>query len=125
MVFDNRRKPVKAPSFPFAKGKYARAISDRSGLEYPYREMVREWNGLLVHISEYEPKHPQLDPIVFNDPEALKNARPQAPLSATGGVPNQISVTFPGTFGDTGKNVAVATGNSIGLELGNVSVVIS
>ena len=121
----NKRGPTKAPTFPYVKGTYARAISDRSGLEYPYQEMIREWNGLLVHISEYEPKHPQLDPIVFNDSEALKNARPQAPLSATGGVPNQLSVIFPGTFGDTGKEVGVATGNSIGLELGNVTVVIS
>lgn len=121
----NKRGPTKAPSFPYARGKYARAISDRSGLEYPYLEMVREWNGLLVHISEYEPKQPQLDPIVFSDPEALKNARPQAPLSATGGVPDQLSVIYPGTFGDTGQEVGVATGNQIGLELGNVSVVIS
>lgn len=121
----NKRGPTKAPTFPYVKGTYARAISDRSGLEYPYQEMIREWNGLLVHLSEYEPKHPQLDPIVFNDPEALKNARPQAPLSATGGVPDQLSVIFPGTFGDTGNEVGVATGNSIGLELGNVTVVIS
>ena len=68
----NKRGPTKAPSFPYARGKHARAISDRSGLEYPYLEMVREWNGLLVHTSEYEPKQPQLDPIVFSDPEALK-----------------------------------------------------
>ena len=27
----------------YATGKHARAISDRSGLEFPYREMVREW----------------------------------------------------------------------------------
>jgi hypothetical protein len=23
-------------------------------------EMVKEWNGSLVHISEYDPKHPQI-----------------------------------------------------------------
>ena len=44
----------------YATGKYAKAISDRSGLEFPYREMVREWNGSLVHVSEFEPKQPQL-----------------------------------------------------------------
>ncbi len=32
-----------------ARGKYAKAISDRSGMEFPYNEMVREWNGYLVH----------------------------------------------------------------------------
>ena len=46
----------------YATGKYARAISDRSGMEFPYKEMVREWNGAFVHVSEYEPKQPQLEP---------------------------------------------------------------
>jgi len=46
----------------FATGKYAKAISDRSGMEFPYQEMVREWNGSLVHFTEYEPKQPQLEP---------------------------------------------------------------
>ena len=40
----------------FAKGKYALAISDRSGQAFPWREMVTEWNGAFVHVSEYEPK---------------------------------------------------------------------
>ena len=46
----------------YASGKYAKAISDRSGLEFPYREMVREWSGSIVHFSEFEPKQPQLQP---------------------------------------------------------------
>jgi len=25
----------------FAKGKYAKAISDRSGMEFPYNEMIK------------------------------------------------------------------------------------
>ena len=63
----------------FAKGKQALAISDRSGLRFPYTEMVREWNGSLVHYSEYEPKQPQLQPKpVGNDPQALQNPRVQA-----------------------------------------------
>ena len=44
----------------FAKGKYALAISDRSGQAFPWREMVTEWNGAFVHVSEYERKQPQL-----------------------------------------------------------------
>ena len=60
----------------FASGKRSKAISDRSGMEYPYREMVKEWNGSLVHISEFEPKHPQLDPPYHKaDAIALKNPR--------------------------------------------------
>jgi len=62
----------------YATGKYAYAISDRSGLRFPYTEMVREWNGSLVHTSEYEAKQPQLSPKpVGSDPQALFNPRPQ------------------------------------------------
>ena len=32
-----------------ARGKYSKAISDRSGLEFPYTEMMKEWNGSFVH----------------------------------------------------------------------------
>ena len=61
----------------FAQGKFALAISDRSGMAFPYNEMVREWNGALVHVSEYEPKQPQLDPKPTSaDPQALQRARP-------------------------------------------------
>ena len=67
----------------YAAGKYAKAISDRSGLEFPYREMVREWNGSLVHTSEFEAKQPQLEPKpVGSDPQALFNPRPK-PASKT------------------------------------------
>ena len=62
----------------YASGKHAYAISDRSGLKFPYSEMVREWNGSLVHYSEYEAKQPQLEPSpVGSDPQALFNPRPQ------------------------------------------------
>ena len=60
-----------------SSGKYAKFISDRSGLEFPYSEMVIEWNGARVHISEFEPKHPQLEPKPHGaDPQGLLNARP-------------------------------------------------
>jgi hypothetical protein len=62
----------------YASGKHALAISDRSGMVFPYTEMVREWNGSLVHTSEYEPKQPQLSPKpVGSDAQALFNPRPQ------------------------------------------------
>jgi len=61
----------------FARGKYAKTISDRSGMAFPYREMLKEWNGALVHKSEYESKQPQLEPRVHAaDPQALQNSRP-------------------------------------------------
>jgi len=61
----------------FASGKYAKAISDRSGMEFPYNEMVKEWNGSFVHRSEFEAKHPQLEPRAhYGDAQGLQNARP-------------------------------------------------
>ena len=61
----------------YAKGKYAIAISDRSGLQFPYNEMVKEWTGAWVHRSEYEPKAPQLMPHEHvPDPQALEHPRP-------------------------------------------------
>jgi len=68
----------------FASGKYAKAISDRSGLEFPYTEMVKEWNGSFVHISEYEEKQPQLQPRAKSaDPQGLNRARPDRTEPAT------------------------------------------
>jgi len=62
----------------FASGKRSMMKSDRSGQSFPYQEMVQEWQGSMVHISEYEPKHPQLDPKVYGaDPQALLNNRNQ------------------------------------------------
>ena len=53
----------------YASGKFAKRISDRSGMAFPYNEMVQEWTGSWVHISEYEPKHPQLEPLpIVTDP---------------------------------------------------------
>ena len=62
----------------YARGKYAKAISDRSGMAFPYREMVTEWNGSFVHKSEFEPKHPQIRrKHIKADAVALANARPR------------------------------------------------
>ena len=61
----------------YATGKRAIAISDRSGMQFPYKEMVREWNGSFVHYTEYEPKQPQLEPkATGGDGVALLNVRP-------------------------------------------------
>ena len=60
-----------------ATGKHSKAISDRSGFEFPYREMVTEWNGAFVHKSEFEAKHPQIElKAVYGDIQGLMNARP-------------------------------------------------
>ena len=60
----------------FSRGKHSKAISDRSGMAFPYNEMVKEWNGMFVHISEYEPKQPQLAPKPHGgDSQSLRNVR--------------------------------------------------
>ena len=63
----------------YASGKHAKFISDRSGFAFPYSERIKEWNGMVVHISEYEAKHPQLEPTgVGDDPQALNEPRPES-----------------------------------------------
>tara|TARA_R100000005_G_C4947513_1_gene169409 strand:- start:149 stop:472 length:324 start_codon:yes stop_codon:yes gene_type:complete len=62
---------------PKASGKYSQAISDRSGMQFPYKEMRKEWNGSMVHKSEFEPKHPQLDKEKHAaDGQSIEDARP-------------------------------------------------
>jgi hypothetical protein len=64
----------------FASGKFAKGISDRSGMEYRLRDMKLEWNGSLVGPDEFERKHPQLGPFkVPVDGQAIRNARPDSP----------------------------------------------
>ena len=93
----------------YASGKRALAISDRSGLQYPWREMVTEWNGAFVHVSEYEPKQPQLEPLPISaDGVALPQVRPARtapavarimpdnPFETYAAASGIINVTFPG-----------------------------
>ncbi len=62
----------------YASGKFAKRISDRSGMAFPFNEMVQEWNGSWVHYSEFEPKQPQLEPLpMVTDPQSLEHARAQ------------------------------------------------
>ena len=67
----------------YATGKHAKFISDRSGMEYPYKEMVVEWNGSRVHTSEFEPKTAQDKPHKHKaDAESLQFPRPARTESA-------------------------------------------
>ena len=96
----------------WATGKRSQAISDRSGMAFPYTEMVKEWNGSLVHYSEFEPKHPQIRR-KFNvaDAIALQNSRNQkfqnpqtvaqndTTLADSGGASVGVAdLTLPGDF---------------------------
>ncbi len=89
----------------FATGKYAKAISDRSGLAFPYREMMREWNGSWVHKTEYEQKHPQLEPRYHtSDAQGLQHAKPARTETAVAKLLN-INPFDSGTAGTTTINV--------------------
>jgi len=51
---------------------------DRSGFVYKRDECLYTWDGLLVHESEWEPKHPQIDVRPPTERVAVKDARPQS-----------------------------------------------
>jgi len=94
----------------FASGKYAKAISDRSGMAFPYKEMVTEWNGSFVHKSEYEEKHPQLETRKHKpDAEALKNASPPVALEPSPQIENGVVSTLMASLGVTEGKKFVGT----------------
>ena len=94
----------------FATGKYAKAISDRSGMAFPYNEMVKEWNGHFVHKSEYEEKHPQLEPRKHKpDAQALKNGSPPVALEPSAQIENGVVSTLMAKIGVTEGKKFVGT----------------
>ena len=102
----------------YSSGKKSWAVSDRSGQRFKYIEMVTEWNGSFVHVSEYEPKQPQLEPKVpGNDPQGLQNARPDRVEPAV--------VVILGTnplYSETGSSTIVVTDPGHGTKLGSTVV---
>jgi len=96
----------------WATGKRSQAISDRSGMAFPYTEMVKEWNGSLVHYSEFEPKHPQIrrrhatsDAIALQNSRNMKFQQPTTvaandnTLANSGGTMVGVAnLTLPGNF---------------------------
>jgi len=96
----------------WATGKRSQAISDRSGMAFPYKEMVKEWNGSLVHNSEFEPKHPQIrrrhntaDAIALQNSRNMKFQQPttvaanDSTLANSGGTSvGVVDLSLPGNF---------------------------
>jgi len=114
----------------FARGKRSLAISDRSGMQFPYLEMVKEWNGSIVHISEYESKQPQLDPPYHPaDPQGLK--RPRADVRPGGGLLLQLDLQYwPGQFLSNGMQPGISgdiinSNRSAYSAVGNVTISIT
>ena len=97
----------------YATGKRSKAISDRSGMEFPYTEMVKVWNGSLVNYSEFEPKRPQIrrkyntaDAIALRNPRNMKFQQPSinfsndTTISDSGGASVGVAnLSLPGDFG--------------------------
>ena len=85
----------------YARGKRSQAISDRSGMAFPYNKMVKEWNGMLVHKSEFEPKHPQLEPKPHGgDTQALQNSRTDRTENSVAQLlPHQPFITYAASSG--------------------------
>tara|TARA_R110000851_G_scaffold321297_1_gene486604 strand:- start:600 stop:1052 length:453 start_codon:yes stop_codon:yes gene_type:complete len=100
----------------YATGKRSQSISDRSGMAFPYTEMVKEWNGSLVHYSEFEPKHPQIrrrhntaDAIALQNSRNMKFQQPIQPFinnntsdvtitNSGGSMVGVANLTLPGDF---------------------------
>ena len=96
----------------WATGKRSQAISDRSGMAFPYTEMVKEWNGSFVHYSEFEPKHPQIrvkhnraDAIALQNTRNMKFQQPSVKflndttISDSGGASVGVAnLSLPGDF---------------------------
>ena len=101
-----------------ARGKYSKAISDRSGMEFPYDQMMREWNGSLVHRSEFESKHPQLEiRAKHGEEQGLMNARPDRTenevIAILGPNPFETISASSGIINVTEKSHGRSTGDTV------------
>ena len=101
-----------------ARGKYSKAISDRSGMEFPYDQMMREWNGSLVHRSDFEPKHPQLEiRAKHGEEQGLMNARPDRTenevIAILGPNPFETISASSGIINVTEKSHGRSTGDTV------------
>ena len=116
----------------WARGRRSLAISDRSGMAFPYTEMVKEWNGSLVHITEYEPKSPQIDPPYHKaDAVALQNPRSQrfqqpkqiGAVSANSGgtMVGVANLTLPGNFAFNTRN-AIDNRDNYATNISNIGI---
>ena len=71
----------------YAKSKYAFGFCDRTGFRYPLSDLVPEYNngvktGFLVGRDIKDPDQPQnfLGRVKINDPQSLRNPRPDTSL---------------------------------------------
>jgi len=92
----------------YASGKYTLALCDRCGQRYYLNKLIKEWTGLKVCPSCYEPKHTQLEPHPHpEDAQAVYEPRVDRvePLVVTVG----RSKTFPEVKEDTASRGRIGT----------------
>ena len=89
------------PQRKHASGKHSKAICDRCGAKHDYDRLILEWTGLRVCPLCHEPKHPQLEPRVRTDAQAVRHARPDRDDMGT--VEQQLDELFPHTAGTGGR----------------------
>ena len=102
----------------YAKGKHAFGFCDRTGFRYPLKDLVPEYRngvktGFLVGRDIVDPDQPQnfLGRIKINDPQSLRNPRPDTALLASRGIVGVNPVGIP---------AVIATG-SVGRVSGSIS----
>lgn len=106
---------------PYAKNKTAVAICNRSGFKYPREELIEDGylRGLLVHITEYDPYHPQERPFdpdegiaIYRPAPDLMPVPPSAVLAIAG---NVLTWTQPNPPGSTVVNWQVWRSTNAGV----------
>ena len=77
----------------YARGKYAFGYCDKTGFRYPLSDLVPEFSngvktGFLVGRDVVDPDQPQnfLGRIKINDPQSLRNPRPDTSLQVSRGL---------------------------------------
>ena len=97
----------------YAKGSQALGLCDRSGFEYPLKDLIDEYvdgqpTGLRIGRDYVDPDHPQLrlGDVDANDPQTLRDPRPEfADLIASRGLYswNPVGVGGMGMEGQVGN----------------------
>jgi len=102
----------------YAKGKHAFGFCDRTGFRYPLKDLVPEYRngvktGFLVGRDVVDPDQPQnfLGRIKINDPQSLRNPRPDTSLLASRAIVG---------FDPVGNPAVIATGS-----VGRVTITIT
>lgn len=111
-------------------------VSDRSGFAFPASEIVRQWDGLLVHKDEEEPRHPQEFVRGVVDDYTVRDPRDRAPYEKTVSTGNTAAyqvelvdrngnelIDRDGNILITRGQLFTATDNIIQADLGSVKAV--